>query len=213
MAEKEKPWLPENYQNFLRVSGQFDAANKLRIVICAGAVIATYFLIPQENRNIMTGPIIGFTLGLLTEPSYPILNPWGRRLYLERLRLAKDISTKERWTTIGISDDQLVKRAKATLTLTGELTPLQKGVKSNLTPDRKISNFDKQFRRTNLQAKPGDNRDNMNLAVARKALIFAEDYWKSVNPVSPISQAMIENIRRYRSYLSTERHISFQNHN
>lgn len=212
MAEREKPWLPQNYQNFLRVSGQFDIMNRLRIAICAGVVVASYSLSPAENKNIISGLLIGIGLGLLTEPSRPSLNIWGRRLYLERLRLAQDISTQERWPTDGVSDDQLVKRAKATLTLTSELAPLQKSFKPNLTPDQRILGFDKQFSQTDLLAKPGDNPDNMNLAVARRALNMAEGYWQSINPASPNSQRMMENIKRYRSYLSTARHISFQNY-
>lgn len=212
MAEREKPWLPEHYQSFLRVSGQFDIMNRLRILICAGAVVASYFLSPAENKNIISGLLIGIGLGLLTEPSRPSLNIWGRRLYLERLRLAQDISTKEGWLTDNISYDQLIKRAKATLTLTGELTPLQKSFKPNRTPNQRILGFDEQFCQIDLMAKPGDNPDNMNLAVARRALNMAEGYWQSINPASPNSQRMMENIKRYRSYLSTSRHISFQNY-
>ena len=205
MAERlEKPWLPENYQNFSIVSQQFDDMNKLRIAICAGVVVASYFLIPSEYRNPINGPIIGAVLGLLTEPSWSSLNVWGRKLYLERDRLARDISTKEKWPTSGVSSDQLVQRAKATLTLTNQFAPVQNGFKIKQTPSQRAEAFGEELNRINFSE---PNPKNMLRSVARKALNIGEAYWEFV--ASEDTESMVEHIKRVRATLTTEQHFSF----
>lgn len=213
MIVEAKTGLPENYQQYYELSNLASRNARIRWGLSALFMVTMAVLSPEYRPPVDPLLVIAGTL-ILPSVKLPF-NIFERGVYLERCRIAREISASEHWIPESAFDFTLLRRVDNVISLAKPLLPSFDNPKEVTTIDYRFKELERQFRkiqqsRSNLFEQVPEN---MLRNVTRKALNIAENYWSAiweqpVHDMTGYSMDMLKEIKTDRASLSRETHSS-----